>query len=332
MHPGGGLRRDMSAIATFPLELAARRARLILVLGLVVGIFVPGMAGAVKPWIQEMIAALLFLAALRIGPRQILGVARDLGHSLAGVVVLQLALPLALLGVFMALGWSGVLPTALVLMTAAAPISGSPNLSIMTGNDPAPALRLLTMGTALLPATVIPVFWLAPALGDASDILAAAGKLLVVIAGSVGCAFVMRAIFFRAPSARAIRCIDGLSAIVMGAVVVGLMSAVGAALFATPGLLALNLGAAFATNMALQLAVAVALRRGRHETLSVPFAIAAGNRNIALFLTALPAAVTEPLLLFIGCYQIPMYLTPLILDRFYRTPTPLPATPRREWG
>ena len=35
-----------------------------------------------------------------------------------------------------------------------------------------------------------------------------------------------------------------------------------------------------------------------------------GNRNIALFLAALPATQMEPLLLFIACYQVPMYVTP----------------------
>ena len=33
---------------------------------------------------------------------------------------------------------------------------------------------------------------------------------------------------------------------------------------------------------------------------------------------ALPVSVTEPMLLFIGCYQIPMYLTPILLARLYR--------------
>jgi len=60
------------------------------------------------------------------------------------------------------------------------------------------------------------------------------------------------------------------------------------------------------------------LRRGGKHRLAVPLAIIAGNRNIALFLTALPTPVTDPLLLFIGCYQIPMYLTPILLGRFYR--------------
>jgi len=41
--------------------------------------------------------------------------------------------------------------------------------------------------------------------------------------------------------------------------------------------------------------------------------IVAGNRNIALFLIVLPPEVAGPLMIFIGCYQIPMYLTPMVL-------------------
>lgn len=37
-----------------------------------------------------------------------------------------------------------------------------------------------------------------------------------------------------------------------------------------------------------------------------------------LFIAALPAAQTGPLLIFIACYLIPMYLTPLLLGRLYR--------------
>ena len=44
-------------------------------------------------------------------------------------------------------------------------------------------------------------------------------------------------------------------------------------------------------------------------------AIYAGNRNIALFLIALPDAVAAPLLIFVGCYQVPMYLTPVLLSK-----------------
>jgi hypothetical protein len=46
--------------------------------------------------------------------------------------------------------------------------------------------------------------------------------------------------------------------------------------------------------------------------------ICAGNRNIALFLAVLPEATMRDLLFFIGSYQVPMYMTPLVLGRFYR--------------
>lgn len=49
-----------------------------------------------------------------------------------------------------------------------------------------------------------------------------------------------------------------------------------------------------------------------------PLAIGAGNRNIALFLVALAPETLAPLLVFIGCWQLPMYLTPILLPRLYQ--------------
>jgi hypothetical protein len=39
---------------------------------------------------------------------------------------------------------------------------------------------------------------------------------------------------------------------------------------------------------------------------------------VALFLGVLPAGLVEDLMLVIGCYQIPMYLTPLVLPWLLR--------------
>ena len=300
------------------LSLAARHGRLLLVLGLLTGIIWPGLALALKPWIGEIIAALLFLAALRVGPRQALGASRDIGFSLATIMMFQVLFPLALVLIFLGFGWTTTLATVLVMMAAAAPISGSPNLTIMTGHDPAPALRLLIVGTALLPLTVLPTFWLMPALDSTAQVFTAAGRLLAIIIVSTFLAFIIRMSFLRDSDAKASQMIDGASAIAMTVVVVGLMSAVGPAIGSDPTGLALNLAIAFGINLVIQVSVAMLLRAGGKYRLAVPFAIVAGNRNIALFLTALPPAVTDPMLLFIGCYQIPMYLTPILLGRFYR--------------
>jgi hypothetical protein len=299
--------------------LAARQGRLVLILGLVAGISLPGLANAMRPWIGEMVAGLLFLAALRVGPRQAVGALGDLGVSIGLAGLFQLAFPLAAIAFFAVLGW-GRTPLAVfvVLMLAAPPVTGSPNLTIMTGNDPAPALRQLVVGTALLPVTVLPIFWLTPAFGGASAVLGAAGGLMALIAAATGLAFAIRARLLRAPSPSALQSIDALSALAMAFVVIGLMSAVGPALRETPlkvfGILALLC----AVNFAIQVGVTSLARSWGFRASAAAAGIVAGNRNIALFLTVLPPATVDPILLLIGCFQIPMYITPAVLGRFYR--------------
>lgn len=302
------------------LATAAQYGRLILVAGLVAGIALPDLAIALRPWIGELVAALLFLAALRVGPRQAVGALGDLRTSIGLAVLLQTVLPVVAILLFGAVGWAGAIATALVLMMAASPISGSPNLTLLTGNDPAPALRQLVVGTAILPLTVIPVFWLSSGLGSPAQVLAASARLLAIIATAATGAFLLRALFASKPSPKALSAFDGLSAICMAVVVIGLMSAVGPAIRAEPGTFIFVLAVAFAGNFGLQILMVFWVKRWGAPHLVAPLGIVAGNRNVALFLAALPAAATDPLLLFIGCYQIPMYLTPILLGRLYRAP------------
>jgi ACR3 family arsenite transporter len=306
----------MGALRTLLLA-TARHGRLVLIAGLVVGILLPGLAGMVRGVLPELVACMLGVAALRIGPTAARGSLADIHVSLRLVAAYQLLLPLVLAAVFLTFGLGGTLATAMVLMAAAPSISGSPNLTIMTGHDPAPALRLMIAGVALLPLTVAPVFLLWPIFGSFGAIALASGKLLLLIGCSSAAAFVIRQRFFPKPGVETLGVIDGVSALLMAVLVIGLMSALGPAIIQTPGLVGLTLLAAFAINFSLQIA-AFMLTGGRgHERSRVAWSIIAGNRNIALFLVALPAAITDPLLLFIGCYQIPMYLTPILLRPLY---------------
>jgi hypothetical protein len=301
------------------LQGAARHGRLLLVLGLICGIALPELAAGMRPWLPELVASLLFLAVLRIGPNQALGAMRDVGLSLRVNAVYQIALPLAALGACQLAGLGGtVTATALVLVLAAAPLSGSPNLTILTGFDPAPALRLVVLGTALLPLTVLPVFWFLPEIGDGATVLAAVARLLGVILLAGLAASAVRVTLFRAPSPAALAALDGLSAIAMAVVVVALMSAVGPMLAQAPEVVAYWMGVAFAVNIGSQLVAAAALKGRVASANLVPLSIIAGNRNIALFLVSVPADLADRLLIFIGCYQVPMYLTPLLLGAYYR--------------
>jgi predicted Na+-dependent transporter len=289
-----------------------------LVGGLLLAIAFPEIALFMKDWIPELVAVMLFVVALRIGPRQALGAARDLRATVIYVAILQVILPLAAAIAFGLFGLAGPMAAVLILMLAAPPISGTLNLTILCGSNPAPALRLLVAGTALIPLTVIPVFWVAPIVGGTLEVVYAAGRLMLLIVASASAAFLVRSFLLKDLTIDHRNAIDGASSVLMVVLVLGLMSAVGPALREDPGELALNLAAAFAANFGLQIAAALLLGRTPWRDMTVPFAISAGNRNIALFLTSLPAVVTDPLLLFIGCYQIPMYVTPVLLGRFYR--------------
>lgn len=298
-----------------PLVLCARHARLLLVLGLLAGVLLPGLAAAVEAQLPLVAVILLLLAALRVGPRAALGAAGDLRGVLGATVLLQLLLPLLVAGGFLLAGWTGVLATALVLMAAGAPISGAPNLAIMSGGDPAPALRLLVIGTLLLPLTLVPTLWLWPGFGDFAAVMQAAARTIAVLVIAVGAGFALRRLLRPRGDPRRLAAIDGLAALAMAVAVTGLMTALRPALLSTPGTALRVMVVAFAANFGLQLLAALALPRGRDGT---GLAICAGNRNLLLFLAVLPAEFTAPLLLFVACYQVPMYLTPLLLGRFYR--------------
>ncbi|MBX2824680.1 MAG: hypothetical protein KTR33_08115 [Gammaproteobacteria bacterium] len=299
------------------LAFCARNARWVLVAGLLAGLALQSVADLFKPSIPWLIALLLFTASFRIGHHSALGALSKLRRHFEITLIMQLCLPLLLLLVVVAFGWTGVYVTAMLLVAAAAPISGSPNLVIMLGHEPAAALRQLVVGTALLPLTALPVFLWLPELGELRAVMLACLRLLLVITMAAAAGFALRAWWKPDINDTEIQSVDGLSAILMAVVVVGLMSALGYALRHDPLSLVLMLVFVFVLNFGLQW-VGSRVWRGRYGgEYAVPLSVISGNRNVALYLTALPASVTDELLLFVGCYQFPMYLTPMLLRRFY---------------
>ena len=176
-------------------------------------------------------------------------------------------------------------------------------------------MRLLVIGTALFPLTALPVLSLLDLTeGGALGALSLSLGLLLTILVAVGLGFALRRAMpaLAQPDAQGAR--DGVAALLLAIVVVGLMSAIGPLLRTDPATLLLWLAAALAINFGLVL-ITLWLGRRIGASITLPTAIYAGNRNIALFLIVLPEAVAAPLMIFIGCYQIPMYLTPILLSR-----------------
>jgi arsenite transporter len=303
----------------WPLQAIARQGRFVLIAGLLIGILVPALANALRPYIPQAAALMLFVSALRIGLRQAVGDVRQMRVSLVAILAYQIGIPLLLTVVFKLAGLQGAIVSALILITSAPTISGGPSLVALTGHDPSPALRVLIGGTALLPLTILPVFALWPEFGSKEAVLFASLRLVFMIGGAAAASFAIRALFLKNPTPSSIAAIDGLAALTMALVVIGLMAGFGQTLLTQPGLIAVMLAVAFGLNFGLQVVVFGLFRLfGIEGNAEVAYAITSGNRNVMLFIAALPPSVTTPILLFVACYQIPMYLTPLLLARLYR--------------
>ncbi len=292
----------------------ARHGRFVLVAGLVAGLALPDIAMALRPWLGEMVLFLLFLNAFRVGwPNAVTGL-NKLGQTLGVVLSYQLLWPILCLGVFAALGL-GQTPVAiaLTLMFAAPPVTGGPNMSVMLGHAPEPAFRLLILGTLILPLTLIPIFWLSPALGSLPDAIKAALRLGLSICLVVGAAFVLRALIKSKMRTAETEALDGATSLALAVIVVGLMSALAPALSTSPVHLAGWLCLAFAANFGAQTVAFFTLRKSEAAAQAAPMALVAGNRNVALFLLASSATQSEDFLIFLSCYQFPMYLTPILM-------------------
>ncbi len=289
-----------------------------LIAGLLAGILSPELALLLRPAIAPMIVLLLFLAVLRLGPDGLREGLKGLNRAAGLALAFQLAMPLFAAGIFWTFGvLSHPLASGTVLVLAGSPITGSPNITLMAGGDPAPALRQLVIGTAMLPLTVLPVFLVMPAFGSSLAVGRAALELLALIVLAGGAAVALRKSGIVSGSDRSVVVMDGLAALLLGLVVIGLMSAIGPALLADRPAFFAALAVVFALNMSIQLTSSWLVAR-KNPKAAPAIGIAAGNRNSALFLSVLPAATVDELLLFIGCFQIPMYLTPLLLAGWYR--------------
>ncbi|MEF2553523.1 hypothetical protein VQ042_19555 [Aurantimonas sp. A2-1-M11] len=297
--------------------MIGRNGRWMLLAGLAGGLLFPELASLMRAALFPLIAAILFVSVLRVEPAQIARALTHMRRDLPLVLLLQFLLPLAVAALFFVCGISGPLAGVIILTTAAAPITGGAGLAALTGLDSMTALRLLVWGTILLPLTsILPLQIVFP--GEAISPLEPALRLLGVIALAGGLALLVRLFWQPGPQGEAMVMLDAASALLLAALVLGLMDAIQPMLLRDPWQVLLLLAAAFGLNFGLQIATNTILRRsGSDPRIGGAVALMAGNRNLALFLVALPLSSMEAMMVFVGCYQIPMFLTPLLMRSYY---------------
>lgn len=270
------------------------------------------------PYLPQMVVILLVITAFRIGTKDAFGALDDLRWGVPAVIVLQVILPLKLAFGLWVLGLHQTpLALALVLAASAPTISGGASLAIILRQDPARMMQILVLGTALFPLTILLVLPAVPAIGTPSLLIEVGLRTLATIIGAAVMGFLLRRWLMPHPTPEQTRALDGGAILFFAIIVIGLMAALGPVLSKDPNRAALWALAAFGLSFGLQAITILALTKSRLAHVAGPVALAAGNRNIALFLVALPAEIMAPIMVFVACWQLPMYLTPLLLPRLY---------------
>lgn len=301
-----------------PLRLAGLHAKWLLAAGLVVAILLPGLAQWLSGLLVPLIIIIMFLGALRLRPGDVRAIWQRSTRSIRQVLILQVMLP-AGVGVFLWIAGVGQTTgaTVLLLMLSAPAIVSSPNMAAILGLDQATAMRLVIWSTVMVPVTSIPVLLFLFGATDVLAVVRAAGNLVLIIALAGGAGIALRALVDHGLTPATEIRFDGVSAIALAVFVIALMPAIGETFAAAPWVMTGWIGLAFAANFGLQIMTLSMLGRHQNTPVSGAYALASGNRNLALFFAALPATQTADFLPFLAAYQIPMYLTPMLLGALY---------------
>jgi BASS family bile acid:Na+ symporter len=301
------------------LSLAGRHGTLVAAASVFVGLAIPGLAAACKPYLGEAIVVMLTLAFLRVDPNELFHHFTRPGLVALATLWAMLLVPTVLGIGFLAFGLDQSMPGLyfmLVLQMSAPGLMSSPALAALLGLDVALTLATLIVSTAITPltASLFTHVFLGTALASPFGF---GLRLFLIIAGCALAAVVIRRVagptFIAAQRER----IDGLSVIAMFMFAVAAMDGV-AGHFRSNPLLVIELTAlAFALALGLIAVTAlVFLRAGRARAFAI--GLIAGNRNIGLMLAASGFAVPDVAWLYFALAQFPIYLLPHLLKPLVR--------------
>jgi BASS family bile acid:Na+ symporter len=296
------------------LTFVGRHGTLVAAASIFVGLAVPGLAAAFKPYLGEAIIAMLTLAFLRVDPTELRHHFTRPGLIAAATLWAMLIAPAALGIVFLAFGLDQRMPGLyfmLVLQMSAPGLMSSPALAALLGLDVALTLASLIVSTAITPltASLFTHIYLGAALASP---LGFGLKLFLIIAGCALAGAVIRRVtgrnFIEAQRER----IDGLSVLAMFMFAVAAMDGVTEHFRANPLLVIALTALAFVLALAMMAITAmVFLRAGRARAFAI--GLIAGNRNIGLMLAATGFVVPDIAWLYFALAQFPIYLLPHLL-------------------
>lgn len=297
-----------------------RHARLVLPAGIVIALILPDIPARWDIILPLNITLIYAASMIRLDLKATFTsalVPKRLAVSLGIAIFILCLVPVMYALLAKTLGLAESFYPSLIYYAIAPPIASTVWMCSLLGFTASLAMEVVVLTSLAAPFTgPFIAAWL---LSDvaAIDQWALFYKLAGMICGGTFIAFIGQTLLGRKKIEENRHIFDGLSALAMLFFLIPVFNGVGLILSEKP-LLALQLcGLAIVMNMGAQVAL---LSLGRwSKKASSPLqvlAIVTGNRNVGLYFAALPP---EPVFaLFTAMYQIPLYLTPLVIGRLNR--------------
>lgn len=280
-----------------------------------IGIAVPPVGAALKPYVTEAVFVLLVIAFVRVNPAALREYLTRPGLAVAIALWTTVAVPLLVGGLCLAAGVDAASPEiylALMLQAAASPMMAAPTLAALMGLDATLVLVGLIASTALVPLTA-PLFialFVGPVLTLSATALGL--KLFAILAGSAAVAAVVRRLVGVERLYRYKDEVDGINIVFMFVFAATLMEGLAAGFLAVPGLVVGFAALSFAVFfLVLGLTYVLFLRAGRARAFAL--AMMATQRNLGLMLAATAGALPDTVWLYFALAQFPIYLSPQLL-------------------
>lgn len=299
------------------LSLLAERATLFLPMALLLGLLLQDLAATLKPLVTPLAIALLGIAMARTDWPAFAAVLRRPWLGLAMVFAAMIAVPVLAAPLLRVLPITEGLALALALMACLPPLTSMAAMAGILGLERAHALFAMLVGTALAPITIPPLALALFGLDLKIGFWAFMARLAAIVAAGFVLAVVLRWLS-RGREARAAPLIDGVLVIVLLVFAIPIMDGVSARILAEPWRTGGFVLWSFIATLAYMATVTAVFWPLVGRTLACTAGYAAGSRNNALLLAALPASVDPDYFLFIAAVQFPIYLVPTLTQPIYR--------------
>ena len=290
---------------------------LLLAVAITLGLLFPALAALARPLLLPAIFLLLLLPLLQMETGVLRGALGRPWMAIGIAAWLTLAMPWLAWFAIRLLDLPALLLLPLLVTACAGSIFSAPAFCRLLGLDDALALVAMLASTLLMPvALLVYGAMLLPQQFDL-DLGEYLWRLAVFIVAPFLLAAVGRRLAGRERMRRVRQKLSGATVAVLVVFGLAIMDGVSAHALAFPREVVAYLLAAFGFNLAAQLLTAlVFLPAGARVAATA--ALLAGYRNLGLVVGITAGMLDERFLIFVGIWQIPMYVLPLLMQPLYR--------------